>query len=122
MKKSTVILCALALAAACKSTKVTKDGAGASSSGLTQSDADRGAAKFDGLTLAQLERGKEIDDKYCTACHAKKNYKEIGFDKLNGVVPNMVGKANKKAGAEVISTEDGEALLRYIQTMGPLSK
>lgn len=86
-------------------------------SGLTQADADRGAAKFPGTTLASLIEGKTSYETHCQTCHGLKTPASQTEDGWKKIVPNMVGKVNRKAGKEAISAEMQESILRYVVTM-----
>lgn len=82
-----------------------------------QTDADRGAATFSGLTLDQLVLGKQVLEANCGACHDMPKPKHESADEWKGIVPNMVTKANRKLG-NTIDAQKEEALLRYLIVMG----
>jgi cytochrome c553 len=84
---------------------------------LTQADADRGSAKFSGSTLASLNEGKAHYEQYCGSCHGLKRPTSESEGEWNKIVPDMVKKANKKAGSEVVDTKKQELILHYVVTM-----
>lgn len=84
----------------------------------TQADADRGSAKFSGLTLASLNEGKANFETHCTTCHGLKDPKKKTEDQWKSIVPRMAQKANKKAGKEVIDAAMEASILQYVVTMG----
>jgi len=85
-----------------------------------QADVDRGTAKFPGLTIEDLYKGKLIYEQACVKCHAMKNPTSRSEDKWRKIVPKMVLKANKKAGKELIDSNNREVLLKYLVTMSSL--
>ncbi len=88
----------------------------------TQADADRGAQKFSGLTLAELNEGKSLYEMNCAACHGLKRPASQSEREWNKIVPEMVGKVNKEAGKEVIDAHKQQVILNYLVTMGPDNK
>ncbi len=82
----------------------------------TQSDADRGSAKFSGLTVAQLEEGRALFKSKCTQCHPAKKPSSRDEVKWREIVPKMAEKAHRK-GKEEISSTDQEKILKYLITM-----
>ena len=76
-----------------------------------------GQSIYPDLTMEQLNHGKEIYETQCNVCHGLKSFE--GYDQASwgNIVPNMVEKANKKAGSSVISDADQQDLLRYVVTM-----
>ena len=84
---------------------------------LTQSDADRGAAKFEGTTIASLNEGKAIFEANCDMCHRLKSPSSRSEEKWNLIVPQMVKKVNRKIGSEEINPKKQELLRRYLVTM-----
>ena len=89
---------------------------------LTQSDADRGSAKFKGATLESLNEGKNIFQANCNRCHGLKNPASRTEDKWNTIVPVMVKKLNTKLGKEEIDAKKQELLLQYLVTMSKKPK
>jgi cytochrome c5 len=88
---------------------------------LSQADADRGAVKYPGYTLADLTKGKSIYEANCGTCH---NLKSPGSrDEKNWIheVNDMVPKVNKKAGTQVLGDAEKDLILKYLVTMGPLN-
>jgi len=84
----------------------------------TQADAERGSAKFSGLTLASLNEGKSNFETQCTQCHALKDPKKKTEEQWKSIVPRMAQKAHKKAGKEVIDATMQASILQYVVTMG----
>lgn len=72
------------------------------------------------LTKAEsnaLAAGKSINEQYCGGCHALKKIENYTSTQLETIVPNMVKKTNKKAGAEVINPEQQEKLAKYLNSI-----
>src|SRR5688572_26276175 len=88
----------------------------------TQSDADRGAAKYPGLSLADLNEGKATYEQKCQTCHGLKSPSSKDEAGWNKIVPPMVAKVNKKAGREEINEARKDQLLRYLVTMSNAAK
>jgi cytochrome c5 len=105
--------------AACSGKKVATSNAIA---GMSQADADRGAAKYSGLTLADLNKGKSIYEANCGNCHGLKSPGSRDEKAWIHEVDVMVPKANKKAGSMVIGDAEKDLILKYLVTMGPLNK
>ena len=82
-----------------------------------QPDAERGAAIFKGLTLDDLNKGKDVFDKKCTQCHCHKRPGSWTEAQWRRIVPAMAEKAEKSNKIR-ISTAEQEQVLRYVVTMG----
>ena len=107
--KKIVIVISIAALAACGTVKVAQP---------TQADADFGATKFAGYTLAQLNKDKEMYEQNCSTCHNLKNPRSKKESQWKEIVPEMAMKAKKKAhGSEVINTGTQENILRYLTVM-----
>ncbi len=89
---------------------------------LSQADADRGAAKFPGATLASLNEGKGHYEQYCRSCHGLKKPTSESEAEWKEIVPDMVKKTNKKAGSEVVDSKKQELILQYVITMSSVQK
>jgi cytochrome c5 len=75
-----------------------------------QADADRGAQKFTGYTLDELNQGKSIYTAHCNKCHRYKvpeSRKEAKWDK---VIPKMAKKAK-------LDSVQQSLVLKYVVTM-----
>ncbi len=96
----------------------------ASTESINEADAIRGAAKFPGTTVASLNIGKANYEKHCQTCHALKAPASKTEDKWRAVVPEMVKKANKKAGnmSIAIDSTTEQSILRYVVTMSSAPK
>lgn len=81
----------------------------------TQSDADRGAAKFPGYTLAELNQGKGLYENNCGKCHGLKKTTSESEAEWRRIVPAMVAKINKNG--KVLDDHSQELILRYLVTM-----
>jgi hypothetical protein len=88
----------------------------------TQSDADRGAAKFPGLTVTELNEGRAMFKHKCTQCHPAKNPSSREEDEWRKIVPQMAAKAMKKKNKKKISDADQEIILKYLITMSEAHK
>ena len=89
---------------------------------LTQTDAERGSAKFKGATLETLNQGKSIFQENCNECHGLKRPSSRTEERWNKIVPTMVKKLNLKMGKEVIDAKKQELLLQYLVTMSIVPK
>ena len=90
--------------------------------GMSQADADRGAIKYSGLTLTDLNKGKSIYEANCGTCHGLKSPDSRDEKSWIHEVDVMVPKANRKAGSQVIGDAEKDLILKYLVTMGPLNK
>lgn len=81
----------------------------------TQADADKGAAKFPGYTLSDMNAGKSAFEVNCGKCHGLKKPSSRTEDQWKETVPRMVKKANKKE--EKINAKTQEDILRYLIVM-----
>jgi len=82
----------------------------------SQADADRGAAKFPGYTLAELNEGKTLYENNCGTCHSLKKPSSESEAEWRRIVPAMVKKVNKNK--VVLDAHSEELILRYVVTMG----
>lgn len=76
----------------------------------TQSDADRAASAFPGVTLAALQQGRTLYEGQCGKCHELKplsSKDEAGWRKI---VPIMAEKAR-------MDSESEQLVLQYVVTM-----
>ncbi|SMO83577.1 hypothetical protein [Solitalea koreensis] len=108
MKKSLLILSAIALVA-CGTSKV--------STNSINADVARGALKYPGYTAAEFTAGKTANENYCGSCHALKSASSKTEAQWNTIVPNMVKRANRKAGGVAIDAKTQESILKYLVTM-----
>ncbi len=86
------------------------------STGITQADVERAAAKFPGSTLATLTEGKTIYEAHCGSCHALKSPTSESENEWRKIVPNMVQKVNKKEGKPLGQASE-DKILAYLVTM-----
>jgi len=82
----------------------------------SQADADRGAAKFPGYTLAELNEGKTLYENNCGTCHGLKKPSSEPESEWRRIVPVMVKKVNKNK--VVLDAHSEDLILRYVVTMG----
>ena len=111
--KKTMFVLAITVLAACGTNKVLTH---------SQLDVDRGAKKYQGLTLADLNQGKMIYEKSCGNCHGLKKIESRNEEQWKSIVPDMVKKTNKKAGKEEINSDQQQVLLKYLITMSEVKK
>lgn len=111
MYKIIVSVLSIGLLVACSTTKSTK------SSVMSQTDVERGAKTFSGLTLDELNSGKLIYEENCGTCHGLKKPSSENADGWSHHVPEMVVLVNKKAGSEKIDAKKKDLILRYLITM-----
>ena len=112
MKKS-FILIFIVILTACSSAKLLTP---------AQSDVDRVSAKYPGYTLAELNEGKAMFEQTCSRCHRLKDPASRNEDKWNKIVPQMIGKLNKKEGKVVVDDKQQAIILRYMVTMSSAPK
>jgi mono/diheme cytochrome c family protein len=104
MKK--ILFVTLLVAVACSSKKLFV---------LTQADADLAAAKYPGMTLADLEEGHRLYTANCQKCHGLKKPQKYSEARLNTIVPIMADKAKIDQ-----ATED--KILHYMVTLSQRTK
>lgn len=63
---------------------------------------------------SNLELGKSIYESKCGSCHALKQVNQYDAESWKSIVPNMVGKTNKKANTTAIDSSGHAALLQYV--------
>jgi cytochrome c5 len=111
MKKISIVLL-LATLTACTATKLLTP---------AQTDADRGAQKFKGYTLTDLNQGKTLFETKCTVCHSAKNPASRNEDKWREIVPKMAAKSKDRGKGE-IDAQSQELIIKYLVTMGSAPK
>lgn len=79
----------------------------------SQSDVERAAQKYPGITLADLNQGKDIFDKSCGRCHSKKKSFAVSEETLISVLPAMAKKAK-------LDKTQEDMVLKYLITMRPV--
>lgn len=79
---------------------------------LSQTDVDRGAQKFPGLTLSDLNQGKTDFETYCVKCHALKKPQTRTEEQWKEIVPRMAKKNGSGIDAKV-----EHSILVYMVTM-----
>ena len=80
-----------------------------------QSDADRIANKFPGITLADLSEGKTLYEQNCVKCHNLKTPFKVSEEEVINIMPKMAHKAK-------IDSKTQDLILKYILTMKTASK
>lgn len=81
----------------------------------TQSDADRGASKFPGMTLAELNEGKTLYEGNCGKCHELKKPAALDEAGWRKIVPVMAGEAK-------IDGRSEQLVLQYVVTMSAATR
>lgn len=81
----------------------------------SQADVDRVQTKYPNYSLTQLNRGKQLYENNCGACHGLKDPASRSEEKWKKIVPEMVGKVNKKTA--VLNQQDQDDILKYVITM-----
>ncbi len=110
MKKLILFICSIVLIS-CATTKEVSNPA------PTGADLERGKTTYPDMTMESLTMGKTNFEQQCTKCHSLKNPASKSSEQWHEIVPKMTGKANKKAGTEVINAQMQESILRYLVTM-----
>jgi cytochrome c5 len=88
----------------------------------TQADADRIASKYPGITVEELNLGKQHYEAQCATCHGLKNPVKWNETQWKSIVPKMAEKANKKAKKEVVDNNMQESILKYVIAMSTSGK
>lgn len=83
---------------------------------LSQTDVERGAQKFPGLTLSALNQGKTDSETYCAKCHAYKKPQGRTEEQWRGIIPRMAKKNNSG-----IDAKTEQSILAYYVTMAKAS-
>lgn len=81
---------------------------------ITQEDADYISKKMSITTVADLTEGSTIYSAECGVCHGLKKPNARTEDQWKSIVPNMVAKANARAGKEEINPRQKELILKYL--------
>ncbi len=110
MKKTLIILIVVAISSC--SHKLYKP---------TQADAVRGAKNFPGLTVDELNKGKQLFENKCTQCHGTKDPGAWTEAQWRKIVPAMAEKAAQSHKDEISSAEQ-DAVLKYVITMRTAKK
>ncbi|MBS1948093.1 MAG: hypothetical protein JST47_10030 [Bacteroidetes bacterium] len=105
MKKHLAVASILFLSA-CASAKLIAPG---------QADADRGAQKFPGYTMNDLNEGKGIYEAHCNKCHKYKAPQTRDEAKWDKVIPVMARKAKLDTAQEAL-------VLKYVVTMSTVKQ
>ena len=82
----------------------------------SQTDVNRGADNFSGLTLTQLTDGEQVYQQNCNKCHPFKKPSSRTALEWKEIIPDMTEKTNRKFG-KLIDTDKQESLLRYVSIM-----
>lgn len=83
----------------------------------TQQDVERVSAKYPGYSLTDLDHGKMLFEQHCSDCHRLKDPTKRSEEQWESIVPKMVKNVNKKEGANTLSADDQQAILKYLVTM-----
>lgn len=75
----------------------------------TQADAERGGARFPGLTLDELSQGRALYVSRCGSCHALKRPAELSAERWE----TSVGEMRTKNGVK-LSDAEAQAIVRYL--------
>lgn len=84
---------------------------------ITQEDADNISKKMSLTTVADLNNGGTIYNAECGVCHGLKKPNARSEDEWKAIVPNMVQKANAKAGKIQITPGQEQLILKYLVVM-----
>ncbi len=105
MKKIAVLVTTVALAGCFASKKAE----------IGTADAERGAAKFPGYTVADMMEGKKLYEANCGTCHSLKKPTAESEATWRAMVPPMVKKVNQNS--KVLDAHAEELILKYVVTM-----
>lgn len=97
----TVLVVFIVFISACTATKLVEP---------SQADADRGAQKFQGYSMSQLNEGKTIYLDNCNKCHRYKAPQSRDEAKWDKIIPKMAKKAKLDDAQEKL-------VLEYVVTM-----
>lgn len=84
---------------------------------MDESDVARGAKRYPGLTISDLQQGKSDYEQYCSTCHGLKKPTSQTPEAWEKIVPGMSAGANKKAGKEIVTPAIQQSILKYVVTM-----
>lgn len=82
----------------------------------TQEEVNQMQGKYPGYTLVEMQQGKALFETHCNTCHPLKNPSSHSEEDWNGIVPEMVGKVNKKEKTS-FGTKEEQLILKYIITV-----
>lgn len=108
MKKTLLVISTLALFS-CGGTKSV-----AKAEPAPEPTVEQLASHYSDATVEQLNSGKALFEKGCDQCHGLKKSFGVSTERLAKVVPEMVGKANEKAGQQIIDAEGASNILHYL--------
>ncbi len=97
----TVFVLLVVFISACTATKLVEP---------SQSDADRGAQKFPGYTMGELNEGKTVYLENCNKCHRYKAPQSRDEAKWDKIIPTMAKKAK-------LDDAQQKLVLEYVVTM-----
>jgi hypothetical protein len=75
-------------------------------------------SKFPGYTLTEYQAGEALYQTQCSRCHTLHPASILNEEQWAAVIPNMAGKANRKAGGEVVTKAGEQAIFRYLYGQG----
>jgi hypothetical protein len=75
-------------------------------------------SKFPGYTLTEYQAGEALYQTQCNRCHTLHPASILNEEQWTAIIPNMAGKANRKAGGEVVTKAGEQAILRYLYAQG----
>jgi hypothetical protein len=81
---------------------------------FTQEDADNISKKISITTVEELNNGGIIYNAECGVCHGLKKASARSEDQWKAIVPDMVQKANAKAGKTQITPGQEQLILKYL--------
>ena len=80
-------------------------------------DIEYGKVLYPGITIEDLNAGRDIFIANCSACHPLKNPLKRTTEEWNNIVPKMVSNVNRKADSVAINAEQQQLLLQYLVTL-----
>ena len=75
-------------------------------------------SKFPGYTLTEYQAGESLYQTQCSRCHTLHPASILNEEQWTAIIPNMAGKANRKAGGEVVTKAGEQAIFRYLYAQG----
>ncbi len=75
-------------------------------------------SRFPGYTLTEYQAGESLYQTQCSRCHTLHPASILNEEQWTAIIPNMAGKANRKAGGEVVTKAGEQAIFRYLYAQG----
>ncbi len=68
--------------------------------------------------MTEYQAGESLYQTQCSRCHTLHPASILNEEQWTAIIPNMAGKANRKAGGEVVTKAGEQAIFRYLYAQG----